>query len=127
MLLAEDVYREGRAAFPLILSQAWLVKWTRLYRVFYFRKQQPKNRAKNRRKPQSRKKFHPKPKTEIKAPANKALAVFRISLSVIIIFFLHKNLFYFPNSKFYLRIPWLVQNTSWSKKNLFCENGLHYL
>ena len=60
--------------------------------------------------------------SEIKALANKALAVFRISLSVINFFFLHKNLFYFPNSKLYLRIPWLVQNT-WFKKLFFVKMG----
>ena len=38
---------------------------------------------KNRWKPHNRKKFRPKPKTEIKVLTQKALVVFRISLSVI--------------------------------------------
>jgi len=39
-MLAEEVFegvcREARGTFSFYLSQPLLVKWTRLYRVFYF-------------------------------------------------------------------------------------------
>ena len=62
------------------------------------------------RKPQNRNKFRPKPKTELSALTDKALEVFRISLSLINLIFIRLNLLYLP--QFFLHIALLVQNLS---------------